>query len=125
MGQVVIPGTPIVNPAEVADNSDWNEALEAGRFPNGQFDLEGDYPRSGPGQQSGNGGYANSSNLPAMDPNIKPGPLPEGPGWEKLDALLQNDIWQQYTRGAKFEVPAFDILNGFPFRAKADILGFD
>jgi hypothetical protein len=96
MGQVVIPGTPIVNPAEVADNSDWNEALEAGRFPNGQFDLEGDYPRSGPGQQSGNGGYVNSSNLPAMDPNITPGPLPEGPGWEKLDAVLTNVLTQDW-----------------------------
>tara|TARA_R110002012_G_scaffold178237_1_gene343269 strand:- start:2591 stop:3631 length:1041 start_codon:yes stop_codon:yes gene_type:complete len=41
------------------------------------------------------------------------------------DALLQNDVWQQLTRGAKFEVPGFDILNGFPFRAKADVLGFD
>lgn len=42
-----------------------------------------------------------------------------------VDALLQNEIWQDYTRGAKFEVPAFDILDGFPFRAKADVLGFD
>jgi len=41
------------------------------------------------------------------------------------DALLQNDIWQDLTRGAKFEVPEFDILQGFPFRAKADVLGFD
>lgn len=42
-----------------------------------------------------------------------------------VDALLQNEIWQEYTRGAKFEVPAFDILDGFPFRGKADVLGFD
>ena len=96
MGQVIIPGTPIVNPAEIADNSDWNEALEAGRFPDGQFDLEGDYPRSGPGQQAGNGGYANSGNLPPLDPNITPGPLPEGPGWEKLDALLTNVLTQDW-----------------------------
>lgn len=41
------------------------------------------------------------------------------------DALLQNDIWQDLTRGAKFEVPAFEVLDGFPFRAKADVLGFD
>lgn len=40
-----------------------------------------------------------------------------------VDALLQNDIWQGLTRGAKFEQPGFDILNGYPFRAKADVLG--
>lgn len=39
------------------------------------------------------------------------------------DALLQNDVWQELTRGAQFEVPAFDILHGYPFRAKADVLG--
>ena len=41
------------------------------------------------------------------------------------DALLQNNIWQELTRGAQFEKPAFDILDGFPFRAKADVLGHD
>lgn len=40
-----------------------------------------------------------------------------------VDALLQNDIWQELTRDAQFEQPGFDILNGYPFRAKADILG--
>ena len=40
-----------------------------------------------------------------------------------VDALLQNDIWQGLTRDAKFEQPGFDILNGYPFRAKADVLG--
>ena len=39
------------------------------------------------------------------------------------DALLQNDIWQELTRGAEFEQPGFDILHGYPFRAKADVLG--
>jgi hypothetical protein len=42
-----------------------------------------------------------------------------------VDALLQNDIWQKYTNNAKFEQPAFDILHGYPFRAKADVLGLD
>jgi len=42
-----------------------------------------------------------------------------------VDALLQNDIWQELTRDASFEIPAFDIINGYPFRAKADILGND
>ncbi len=40
-----------------------------------------------------------------------------------VDALLQNDIWQELTRGAEFEQPGFDILHGYPFRAKADVLG--
>ncbi len=39
------------------------------------------------------------------------------------DALLQNDIWQELTRGAEFEQPGFDILHGYLFRAKADVLG--
>lgn len=42
-----------------------------------------------------------------------------------VDALLQNNIWQELTRGAEFEQPGFDILHGFPFRAKADVLGYD
>lgn len=41
----------------------------------------------------------------------------------RVDALLQNEIWQELTRGAQAEVPGFDILHGYPFRAKADILG--
>ena len=42
-----------------------------------------------------------------------------------VDALQQNDLWQELTRKAKFEQPAFDILHGYPFRAKADVLGED
>jgi len=40
-----------------------------------------------------------------------------------VDALLQNDLWQRMTRTAKFEIPAIGMLHGYPFRAKADILG--
>ena len=40
-----------------------------------------------------------------------------------VDALLQNDVWQELTRDAQFEQPGFDILHGYPFRAKADVLG--
>tara|TARA_R100001463_G_scaffold6764_5_gene21940 strand:+ start:240 stop:1277 length:1038 start_codon:yes stop_codon:yes gene_type:complete len=47
--------------------------------------------------------------------------------WDKamytVDALMQNQVWQEITRNALFERPAFDILHGLPFRAKADILG--
>ena len=42
-----------------------------------------------------------------------------------VDALLQNEVWQDLTRGAQFEQPGFDILHGYPFRAKADVLGFN
>ena len=42
-----------------------------------------------------------------------------------VDALLQNDIWQELTRDSIFEQPGFDILNGYPFRGKADVLGPD
>ena len=42
-----------------------------------------------------------------------------------VDSLKQNDLWQDLTRKAEFEKPAFDILHGYPFRAKADILGKD
>ena len=39
------------------------------------------------------------------------------------DALLQNEVWQELTRSAQFEQPGFDVLHGYPFRAKADVLG--
>lgn len=42
-----------------------------------------------------------------------------------VDALLQNDVWQQLTRDAQYEIPGFDIVQGYPFRAKADVLGKD
>lgn len=42
-----------------------------------------------------------------------------------VDALQQNELWQELTRGAKFEQPGFNILHGYPFRAKADVLGTD
>jgi len=42
-----------------------------------------------------------------------------------VDALQQNDLWQELTRDSQFEQPAFDILHGYPFRAKADVLGTD
>ena len=46
-----------VNPVRLQTIPDWNEQIESNRFPDGQFDLEGDYPKSGPDQKAGNGGY--------------------------------------------------------------------
>lgn len=40
-----------------------------------------------------------------------------------VDALKQNEMWQELTRDSEFEKPGFDILHGYPFRAKADVLG--
>ena len=40
-----------------------------------------------------------------------------------VDALLQNEMWQRITRKAEFEVPAVQMLHGYAFRAKADVLG--
>ena len=38
------------------------------------------------------------------------------------DALLRNECALQYLNGAKFEVPKVDVIQGIPFRGKADIL---
>jgi len=40
-----------------------------------------------------------------------------------VDALLQNEMWQRITRKAEFEIPAVQMLHGYAFRAKADVLG--
>ena len=92
MCQVVIPASPVISPAEIQDNSGWNELLEANRYD--YLDLEGDYPSTGPGAASTTG--SNPSNLPPLDGNIDPGPIPENPGWERLDALLTNVLTQDW-----------------------------
>lgn len=38
------------------------------------------------------------------------------------DAFNRNEIAKQYLKGSEAEVPMVDILGGFPFRGKADIL---
>ena len=45
---------------------------------------------------------------------------------EELKRYEEDEMyWQDLTRGAQFEQPGFDILHGYPFRAKADVLGFN
>ena len=39
------------------------------------------------------------------------------------DALLRNEHVLGYIQGCEFEVPAVGVIEGLPFRAKADILG--
>lgn len=38
------------------------------------------------------------------------------------DAFLRNEFALQHITNCKFEVPALDIIDGFPFRGKADVL---
>lgn len=92
MCQIVIPFSPVVNPAEIQDNEGWNDLLEANRYD--YLDLEGDYPNSGPGGRSYVG--SGSSNLPPLDPDINPGPIPDNPGFERLDAVLNNVLTQDW-----------------------------
>jgi len=89
MGQVVIPPSTVANPLEFADNADWNALLEAGRY--NYLDLEGDYPVVGPG-----GRQAGIPGEYTPNPNITPGPIPENPGYERLDAILNNVLAQDW-----------------------------
>ena len=92
MCQILIPASPVVNPTQIQDNAAWNDLLESGRY--NYLDLEGDYPRVGPGAQSYSG--SNGTNLPPLDPNITPGPIPDNPGYERLDAVLNNVLTQDW-----------------------------
>lgn len=89
MGQVLIPRPNVSSPLEFADNADWNSLIESNRY--NYLDLEGDYPAVGPGgRQAGDPG----SYTP--DPNITPGPIPDNPGYERLDAILNNVLAQDW-----------------------------
>lgn len=80
MGQIVIPASPAVNAQSVGDLSTVPAA--ASRYEDIPG-LEGDIV-SGPG-------------VPGDGATIQytdPGPLPDGPGFERLDALLRNVIQQ-------------------------------
>ena len=38
------------------------------------------------------------------------------------DAVLQNEVVKVYLKNAEFEVPAIEMIDGLPFRGKADII---
>lgn len=42
-------------------------------------------------------------------------------GERMADAFFRNEMAMQYMQGSEFELPQVDVLEGFPFRAKADI----
>ena len=89
MGQIVIPTPNIASPLEFADNANWNAILEANRY--NYLDLEGDYPAVGPG-----GIQAGSPGEYTPNPDVTPGPIPDNPGYERLDAILNNVLTQDW-----------------------------
>jgi uncharacterized protein (TIGR02594 family) len=77
MGQIFIPDSPAINPG-----GDFNlEALNgsAPRYGDDIPQLEGDFP-------GGPGAPYDGATIQYTDP----GPIPDGPGYERLDAILRN-----------------------------------
>ena len=74
MGQVVIPTSAVVNPRSVDSDVFAPEAVRYTNVPG----LEGDQIPSG------------RSGAPLQ--YVEPGPIPDGPGYERLAAILQNEF---------------------------------
>lgn len=72
MGQVVIPISAAVNPRTI-DIEDFSDAVRYDDLPG----LEGDFIPPG------------ASGAPLQ--YVEPGPIPEGPGFERLKAILENE----------------------------------
>jgi uncharacterized protein (TIGR02594 family) len=89
MGQIVIPLPSVQNPLELGDNNDWAQNLPQEYQ---YLDLEGDYPAAGPGARS----YGDSGEY-TPNPNITPGPIPDNPGFERLNAILENCLAQDWS----------------------------
>lgn len=75
MGQVVIPTSAAVNPRNV-DGENFSDAIRYTDIPG----LEGDYIPQGNG----------TSGAPLQ--YVEPGPVPDGPGYERLKAILENEF---------------------------------
>lgn len=94
MCNVFIPESKVVQPRAISDLSYQEADLNAQRFDyvGEESNLEGDYPQSTGGVNSNKGSpiaYTNS------------GPIPSGPGYEKMKALLDNVIsgdWKEKGR---------------------------
>jgi uncharacterized protein (TIGR02594 family) len=86
MCNVVIPTSNIVTPRSIQDlSSGYTADLENERFDYADIpSLEGDYPAVG----SVSSGAEQGTALAYADP----GPVPSGPGYEKLNAILKNTL---------------------------------
>lgn len=104
MCNVVIPASPVVSPNIQVWGEDLGDQLETQRFnyddPFVQ-DLEGDYPTNGNGQflsysnQSAGGGTVPTGSS-YQDIPAETGPVPDNPGYEKLLAILNNVLAQDW-----------------------------
>lgn len=95
MCQVLVPTSVVVNPLEPRDYESSNDILESGRF--NYLDLEGDYPRNfGGNGNNGGGSYSPGGGGGYAPGDVEPGPIPENPGWERLDAILNNVLTQDW-----------------------------
>tara|TARA_R110000851_G_scaffold76814_3_gene169039 strand:+ start:11489 stop:12256 length:768 start_codon:yes stop_codon:yes gene_type:complete len=85
MCNVFIPEVKVVRPRAVSDLTYQAADLEAGRFnyTGAESNLEGDYPQS-------IGGLNANKGSPIAYADI--GPVPSGPGYDKLKAILENAI---------------------------------
>jgi len=93
MGQVFIPSPIATSPQSLNQAEEFfRQNPDIGRLD--YYDLEGDYP-SNPAI-AGNG-YTSNSRPSNTYPDIDPGPVPQNPGYERLVAILQNTLTQDWT----------------------------
>lgn len=93
MGQVFIPEPIAISPQSLNQAEDFfRQNPDIGRLD--YYDLEGDYP-SNPAI-AGNG-YTSNSRPSNRYPDVTPGPVPQNPGYERLVAILQNTLTQDWA----------------------------
>ena len=93
MGQVFIPSPIATSPQSLNQAEEFfRQNPDAGRLD--YYDLEGDYP-SNP-SIAGNG-YTNNSVGYTDYADIDPGPVPQNPGYERLAAILENTLTQDWN----------------------------
>lgn len=92
MGQVFIPAPIASSPQALNRAEGASDLIAAGAY--SYDDLEGDWPSNG--SISGNG-YTSNSRPSYSYPDVDPGPVPQNPGYERLDAILQNVLTQDWA----------------------------
>jgi len=91
MGQVFIPSPIATSPQALNQAQSASDIISTGSY--SYDDLEGDYPNNP--ALAGNG-YVNSSTPSTSYPDVEPGPIPQNPGYERLDAILKNVLTQDW-----------------------------